>query len=68
NERVYVVNADIIDRGGPRIVDGVEILATIAHPDVFGEYGGNDNAALSPGFGMLAVLAGLGAVLVLRRK
>ena len=68
NDRVYVVNADIIDRGGPRIVDGVEILATIAHPDVFGEYSGNDNAALSPGFGMLAVLAGLGAVLVLRRK
>ena len=68
NERVYVVNADIIDRGGPRIVDGVEALAQIAHPDVFGEYGGNDNTAMSPGFGVLSVLAGLGAVLVLRRK
>lgn len=68
NERVYVVNADIIDRGGPRIVEGVEALAEIAHPDVFGEYGGNTGTVKSPGFGMLAVLAGLGAVLVLRRK
>ena len=68
NERVYVVNADIIDRGGPRIVDGVEALAEIAHPDIFGEYGGNTNSAKSPGFSVLGVLAGLGAVLVLRRK
>ena len=68
NERVYVVNADIIDRGGPRIVEGVEALAEIAHPDIFGEYGGNTNSAMSPGFGILGVLAGLGAVITLRRK
>lgn len=68
NKQVYVVNADIIDRGGPRIVDGVEALAKIAHPDIFGEYGGNTNAAKSPGFGVLGVLAGFGAVLLLRRK
>ena len=68
NERVYVVNADIIDRGGPRIVDGVEALAEIAHPDIFGEYGGNTNSAKSPGFSVLGVLAGLGAVITLRRK
>ena len=59
NERVYVVNADIIDRGGPRIVEGVEALAEIAHPDIFGEYGGNTNTVVSPGFGILGVLAGL---------
>ncbi len=68
NERVYVVNADIIDRGGPRIVEGVEALAEIAHPDIFGEYGGNTNSAKSPGFSVLGVLAGLGAVITLRRK
>lgn len=68
NEQVYVVNADIIDRGGPRIVEGVEALAEIAHPDIFGEYGGNTNSAKSPGFGILGVLAGLGAVITLRRK
>ena len=68
NERVYVVNADIIDRGGPRIVEGVEALAEIAHPDIFGEYGGNTNSAMSPGFSVLGVLAGLGAVITLRRK
>ncbi|HJJ94223.1 MAG TPA: cobalamin-binding protein [Methanocorpusculum sp.] len=68
NEQVYVVNADIIDRGGPRIVEGVEALAEIAHPDIFGEYGGNTNSAKSPGFSVLGVLAGLGAVITLRRK
>ena len=68
NEQVYVVNADIIDRGGPRIVEGVEALAQIAHPDIFGDYGGNTNSANSPGFGILGVLAGLGAVITLRRK
>lgn len=68
NERVYVVNADIIDRGGPRIVEGVEALAEIAHPDIFGEYGGNTNTVVSPGFGILGVLAGLGVCLAVRRK
>ena len=68
NEQVYVVNADIIYRGGPRIVEGVEALAEIAHPDIFGEYGGNTNSAMSPGFSVLGVLAGLGAVITLRRK
>ena len=68
NERVYVVNADIIDRGGPRIVEGVEALAEIAHPDIFGEYGGNTNAVVSPGFGIFGVLAGLCVCLAVRRK
>ena len=68
NERVYVVNADIIDRGGPRIVEGVEALAEIAHPDIFGEYGGNTNTVVSPGFGILGVLSGLGVCLAVRRK
>ena len=68
NERVYVVNADIIDRGGPRIVEGVEALAEIAHPDIFGEYGGNTNTVVSPGFGILCVLAGLCVCLAVRRK
>ena len=68
NERVYVVNADIIDRGGPRIVEGVEALAEIAHPDIFGEYGGNTNTVVSPGFGILGVLAGLCVCLTVRRK
>ena len=68
NERVYVVNADIIDRGGPRIVEGVEALAEIAHPDIFGEYGGNTNTVVSPGFSILGVLAGLCVCLTVRRK
>lgn len=68
NGRVYVVDADLIDRGGPRIKEGVEALAQIAHPDIFGEYGGHSQAAASPGFGAGLVLAGLGALLLLRRR
>lgn len=35
--RVYAVNASAyFNRPGPRVVDGVEILAQILHPDIFG--------------------------------
>ncbi len=67
NGDVYVVNADIIDRGGPRILEGVEALAKIAHPEEFGEYEDDSSAASSPGFSVIGVLAGIG-VLALRRR
>ncbi len=35
NGRVYGVNSDYISRTGPRIVDGLEILAKILHPKLF---------------------------------
>ncbi|WP_202080364.1 ABC transporter substrate-binding protein [Caldalkalibacillus salinus] len=37
NERVYDVDNDTVTRPGPRLVDGVETLATIIYPEVFGE-------------------------------
>lgn len=37
NNRVYVVEADLIDRPTPRLVDGLEEFAAIIHPEVFGE-------------------------------
>lgn len=33
--RVYVVDADIVDRGGPRIVEAVEEVAARLHPGAF---------------------------------
>jgi len=41
NNRIYIVDSDIFSRPGPRIVDALEILAKILHPELFG------NATLS---------------------
>jgi iron complex transport system substrate-binding protein len=35
NKKVYEVNADLTNRPGPRLVDGVEELAKAVYPDVF---------------------------------
>lgn len=35
DERVFAMNPDIFNRPGPRIVDAVETLAKILHPDLF---------------------------------
>ncbi len=37
--RVYIVESDTIDRGGPRIVDALEEVAADIHPDIFGNAG-----------------------------
>lgn len=34
-EQVYLINGDLIDRSGPRIVEGLEILARLIHPEAF---------------------------------
>ena len=36
NRRVYIIDADIVSRSGPRAVDGLEAYAKILHPDIFG--------------------------------
>jgi cobalamin transport system substrate-binding protein len=36
--RVFIVDDNLFVRSGPRIVDGLEALAMIAHPEEFGEY------------------------------
>ena len=36
-DRVYLVDSDVIDRGGPRIVDALEIVARDIHPECFPE-------------------------------
>ena len=37
NGRVYLVDADLASRSGPRIVDALEIYARVIHPEIFGQ-------------------------------
>ena len=37
NDRIYAVDTDIVNRPGPRQVDGLETLARLLHPDLFRE-------------------------------
>ncbi len=37
NEALYEINADIISRSGPRLVDALEIIAKMVHPEIFGQ-------------------------------
>ena len=32
--RVYLVDSDLLDRPSPRVVDGLEIMAKLLHPEV----------------------------------
>jgi iron complex transport system substrate-binding protein len=41
NNRVFGVDVNIVFRPGPRIVDALELLARIIHPDLFGEQKGS---------------------------
>lgn len=65
NQDVYVMDADIFDRGGPRVVEALDALVKITHPEIFGEHTEKDTTAASP-FGILPLL-GIAAVL-LRKK
>jgi iron complex transport system substrate-binding protein len=35
NDKIYTINEDLMIRPGPRIVDGLEAIAAILHPEVF---------------------------------
>jgi len=72
NHRVYVVSADVISRGGPRIVDAVERVAALVHPEC--SDGGNaappvagKSTPSSPGFSAASCIALFGAGAVIRR-
>lgn len=36
NHRIYAIDSDIVQRPGPRIVDGLEAVAKALHPEIFG--------------------------------
>jgi len=72
NNRVYVVDADIIDRGGPRIVEGLEEVAADVYPDLF-TYATNyeNNSSESAPLGLsvvMSLIAGLSIVFLQRRE
>jgi iron complex transport system substrate-binding protein len=63
---VYVVDADIISRGSPRIVDALEEVAATLHPDLFGAATPKVTpVAKSPGFGAIPLTCALLAVFLL---
>jgi iron complex transport system substrate-binding protein len=35
HDRVYVVDANLFDRPTPRLIDGLEVLASLIHPELF---------------------------------
>jgi len=35
NNRIHIINSDVTDHSSPRIVDGLEALAKIIHPELF---------------------------------
>ncbi|MCG0278280.1 MAG: cobalamin-binding protein [Thermanaeromonas sp.] len=43
NNRVFGVDANIVSRPGPRVVDALELLAEIIHPELFGERNGSSS-------------------------
>ncbi len=68
NNKVYSINPDIFNRGGPRVVEALDMLSKILHPEIFGA-AQTPAPVKTPGFGAAAVLCGvLGATLLLRRK
>ena len=69
NGHVYVVDADIISRGSPRIVDALEEVAATLHPDLFDAGAPQQTpVAQSPGFGVIPLAFAFLAVLLIRVK
>ncbi|WP_157677604.1 ABC transporter substrate-binding protein [Methanoregula boonei] len=70
NHHVYVIDSDMVDRGGPRIVDALEIVASDIH-DAEGTGAGAAATPTqkSPGFDDMPAVAALaaGMVVALRR-
>ncbi len=60
NKHVYLVDSDIIDRGGPRLIDALEITASYIHPEIYNSPAQEQTtvpAMSSPGFGLVALVS-----------
>jgi iron complex transport system substrate-binding protein len=67
--RVYVIDSDLIDRGGPRIIDSLELVARDIHPEAYAESTpAPTSAPESPGFGLLWGVTALGAVAMIAHR
>jgi iron complex transport system substrate-binding protein len=38
NDNIYEIDADIISRSSPRLVDALEAIEKMVHPEIFGQY------------------------------
>ncbi|SAI88875.1 hypothetical protein MBBA_2028 [Methanoculleus bourgensis] len=69
HNRVYIIESDIIDRGGPRLVDALEDVAADIHPDLFDAKTKQEiPIAQSPGFGVISLALAFLAVFLIRLK
>lgn len=69
NNQVYVVSADLMDRGGPRISETLDILATIYHPTEMGKsYSDGSSGVATPGFSVVSLVLGALAALFIARR
>lgn len=69
NGHIYTIDADIISRGGPRIVDALEVVANDLHPELFNTSTPVPNSQpRAPGFGWITAVISLTAVLLLRDR
>ncbi|MDD3070997.1 MAG: cobalamin-binding protein [Methanoculleus horonobensis] len=69
NERVYVIDADIVSRGSPRIVDALEEVAGYLHPGTSGTVTPEAAGTVqSPGFGAITLIFSLSAAVLLLQK
>ncbi|MDK2990603.1 MAG: cobalamin transport system substrate-binding protein [Methanoculleus sp.] len=67
--RIYVIDADVVSRGSPRIVDALEEVADYLNPSAPGEDGAEATVAVqSPGFGGIVLTGALFIVFLLRTK
>lgn len=71
NNRVSIVDADVVDRAGPRIVDALELFSAAIHPDLNSTTvpgAGHQEPQHSPGLdGITVGLAALAGLLAMRK-
>jgi iron complex transport system substrate-binding protein len=69
NGHVYTIDADIISRGGPRIVDALEVVAAELHPEAFGNVTSSATPTpRAPGFGWIVAVVALACIVLLAGK
>lgn len=67
--RIYVIDADVVSRGSPRIVDALEEVAGYLNPGTTGAGAPEEGGAVrSPGFGVIVLISALFIVFLIRKK
>lgn len=64
NQRLFWINPDLVDRPGPRLVDGLELLADIFHPLGYHDPSSRPRATPRPGFSFPAAIFAQGVSIV----